>query len=78
MVDEDTAVTAHVLLNALALAAGRAATLRRHWERVPPELRDEWLAQAQDAAVQASALVSQLARGHPLDAAMEALDRSSG
>ena len=60
----DVAVQAHLLLNAFALMAGRAATLRVHWERLPADTREEWLAEMQAAANDASRLFHELTLGH--------------
>ena len=56
----DAAVQAHLLLNAFAVMAGRAATLRVHWERLPAETRTEWLAEMERSATAATALFRDL------------------
>ena len=60
----DAAVAAHIILNELALTAGRAATLRERWERVPAEVRHRWLTEMAETATRTSAVFHALAQGH--------------
>ena len=60
----DVAVQAHLLLNAFALMAGRASTLRVHWDRLPADTRAEWLTEMELAATRASGLFRELVLGH--------------
>lgn len=71
MTPGDGAVVAHVLLNRLALVAGRAATLRARWDKVPPEVRDEWLTSIAQTAEQTSAVFQLLVQGHDVSTATE-------
>jgi hypothetical protein len=63
----DIAVAAHVLLNRLAVVAGRMVILRNQWDDLAPETRDAWLAHAQRTSVDASAAFQLLVRGLPLE-----------
>lgn len=64
---DDAAVLAHVLLNSFSVAAGRAATLRNHWESLPHDVRSAWLSDIERNAVQATVLLRHLAFGQPVD-----------
>lgn len=61
---EIAAVQAHVLLNSLAVMAGRAATMRLNWDDLPPETRTGWLADAERMAVDAAELLRLMVQGH--------------
>jgi len=68
--DEQLALTAHKLLGAVSLIAGKAQFLRAHRDDVDAEVCDEWLT---DIEVSAQLIAKQLgfiARGLPADLAL--------
>lgn len=66
--EERWVVTAHRLMNELAVIAGGVAVLRQGWDTLTDERRQRLIGQIEHHAQAASTVLTHLARGHlPLD-----------
>lgn len=64
-VDATAAVTAHGLLNSMAIISGAATTLRESWDALDPAGRAVLLGMIVDQAQQVSDTLGELVRGLP-------------
>lgn len=77
LVDATAAVTAHGLLNSMAIISGAAATLREAWDVLDAPRRETLLTMIAEQAQQASEMLGELARGLP-PGVLKELDGSDG
>lgn len=77
LVDATAAVTAHGLLNSMAIISGAAATLRQAWDALDPARRDVLLDMIVGQAQQVSEMLGELARGLP-PGVLKPLDGADG
>lgn len=73
-----TSVTAHALLNSLAVAKAAVATLRLHWDELDEEARRGLLARVEGQMASLGESLADLVRGIPVEArgALDALEAS--